>query len=32
MIDWNKVINWEAVAALTDEQIAILNEIFDKGD
>jgi len=30
MIDWENVIDWEAVDNLSDEQIITLLEIFDK--
>lgn len=32
MIDWEQVINWEAVDNLSDEELEILNKIFDGVD
>lgn len=29
-MDWDKVINWEAVNALTDEQVSAILDMFDK--
>jgi hypothetical protein len=31
-MDWDKVINWEAVNNLTDEQVSVILNIFDKGE
>lgn len=29
-MDWDNVINWEAVEALTDEQVSAILDMFDK--
>lgn len=31
-MDWENVINWEAVNNLTDEQVSVILDMFDKGD
>lgn len=31
-MDWENVINWEAVNKLTDEQVSAILDMFDKGD
>lgn len=30
LMDWENVINWEAVEALTDEQVSAILDMFDK--
>ena len=32
MIDWEQIIDWERVDNLSDEEIEILNKIFEKTD
>lgn len=29
-MDWEKVIDWDAVEALTDEQVSAILDMFDK--
>ena len=31
-MDWENVINWEAVKDLTDKQVSVILDMFDKGD
>ena len=31
-MDWEKVINWEAVKDLTDDEVSVILNMFDKGD
>jgi hypothetical protein len=31
-MDWENVINWDAVDALTDEQVAQINAMFEEGE
>jgi hypothetical protein len=31
-MDWEKVIDWDTVANLTDEQVSVILDMFDKGD
>jgi hypothetical protein len=31
-MDWDKVINWEAVNNLTDDEVSVILNMFDKGD
>lgn len=32
MIDWEQIIDWERVDNLSDEEVEILNKIFEKTD
>ena len=31
-MDWENVINWDVVNKLTDEQVSVILDIFDKGE
>ena len=31
-MDWENVIDWEVVNNLTDEQVSVILNIFDKGE
>jgi len=31
-MDWENVINWDIVDNLTDEQVSVILNIFDKGE
>ena len=31
-MDWENVINWDVVDNLTDEQVSVILNIFDKGE
>jgi hypothetical protein len=31
-MDWENVINWDVVDNLTDEQVSVILDIFDKGE
>jgi hypothetical protein len=31
-MNWENVINWDVVDNLTDEQVSVILDIFDKGE
>ena len=31
-MDWENIINWDVVDNLTDEQVSVILNIFDKGE
>jgi hypothetical protein len=31
-MDWENVINWDVVDNLTDEQVSVILDMFDKGE